>query len=198
MAGQQGSLMHVYLKDEPVELEMREVDAEGLADEETGLVPVAFFVHGNRNPSFRALLPPETLVVLGEATQKPVKLGLLAEEPDDPGSEVRAMVGLSLSPDEMPTTLAVDEDDDDGEEDDGAPAEPWRAHDPDAWKAGGPEGGDDDDARTILLAFAPLVRLARKFPHDFSEELADLLETALAGDTRPNLQARIDRMLGDL
>jgi hypothetical protein len=190
--------MHVYLKDEPVDLEMREVDAEGLVDAEAGLVPVAFFVHGNEKPSFRALLPPETLVVLGEATQKPVRLGLLAEEPEDPASEVRAMVGLSLNAEDMPTTLAVEEDDDEEEG-----SAPWSAGDPDAWKSGGFDDEDDDeveepDARTVLLAFAPLVRLARKFPHDFSEELADLLESALAGETRPNLQARIDRMLGDL
>jgi hypothetical protein len=190
--------MHVYLKDEPVALEMREVDAEGLADDETGLVPVAFFVQGNQNPSFRALLPPETLVVLEEATQNPVKLGLLAEEPDDVGAEVHAMVGLSLSPGEMPDAISIEEDDD---EEEGEPAEPWRANDPDAWKSAADdeeEGETDESARTILLAFAPLVRLARKFPHDFTEELADLLETALAGETRPNLQARIDRMLGDL
>jgi len=189
--------MHVYLKDEPVALEMREVDAEGLVDDETGLVPVAFFVQGNQNPSFRALLPPETLVVLEEATQNPVKLGLLAEEPDDASAEVHAMVGLSLSPGEMPDAISIEEEDDD---EDGEGAEPWRANDPDAWKSGGDDDDDevDESARTILLAFAPLVRLARKFPHDFTEELADLLETALAGDTRPNLQARIDRMLGDL
>ena len=191
--------MHVYLKDQAVSLEMREVDAEGLLDDETGLVPVAFFVHGNQNPSFRALLPPETLVVLEEATQKPVKLGLLAEEPEDPASEIHAMVGLSLAPGDMPEGMSVDEDD----EDEGESAEPWSAGDPDAWKSGGDDEEDDDDEegdapKTILLAFAPLVRLARKFPDDFTEELADLLETALAGETRPNLQARIDRMLGDL
>ena len=61
-------------------------------------------------------------------------------------------------------------------------------------------GGEAEAAvpRTALLAFAPLVRLKRKFPHDFGEELADLLETALAGVTRPALEARVDRMLGDL
>jgi hypothetical protein len=188
--------MHVYLKEEPVELEMRKVDAEGLVNDEAGLVPVAFFVLGNERPSFRALLPPETLVVLGEATQKPVHLGLLAEEPEDPASEIRAMVGLSLAPGDMPETLTVSDDDD--EDDEGGA--PWSAADPDAWKSVGDEEGDDDgeDGRTILLAFAPLVRLSRKYPNDFSEELADLLESALSGDTKPNLQARIDRLLGDL
>jgi hypothetical protein len=189
--------MHVYLKEEAVELEMRKVDAEGLADDETGLVPVAFFVLGNERPSFRALLPPETLVVLGEATQKPVHLGLLAEEPEDPASEVRAMVGLSLSPGDMPDTLTVAEDDDEDEA-----GEAWSAGDPDAWKSEAAEDEadeeDDEAGRTILLAFAPLVRLSRKYPHDFSEELADLLESALSGDTKPNLQARIDRLLEDL
>ena len=49
-----------------------------------------------------------------------------------------------------------------------------------------------------MLAFAPLVRLARRYPDDFGEELADLLESALAGATRPSLEARVDRMLGGL
>ena len=194
--------MHVYLKEEPVELEMRTVDAEGLVDDTTGLVPVAFFVMGNERPSFRALLPPETLLVLGEATQRPVHLGLLAEEPEDPNAEIRAMVGLSLAPGEMPETLGTVEDDD---EEEGAGGEPWSAGDPDAWKSGYDEDEDDDGesadgdgARTILLAFAPLVRLSRRYPHDFSEELADLLETALSGETKPNLQARIDKLLEDL
>ncbi len=48
------------------------------------------------------------------------------------------------------------------------------------------------------LAFAPLVRLRRKFPDDFGEELADLLESALAGETRPSLEARVDEMLGGM
>ncbi|MDB4951473.1 MAG: hypothetical protein JWM27_4122 [Gemmatimonadetes bacterium] len=186
--------MQVYLKEEPVALEMREVDAEGLVEDEAGLVPVAFFVTGNQKPSFRALLPPETLVMLEEATQKPVMLGLLAEEPEDPAGEVRAMVGLSLSPGDMPDTLVVEDEDDDDEDS----SEPWTSADADAWKSEGDDDREEGGGRTVLLAFAPLVRLARKFPNDFSEELADLLESALAGDTKPNLQARIDRMLGDL
>lgn len=75
-------------------------------------------------------------------------------------------------------------------------AEPWSA-DPDAWKGDVGEA-EEEGERTVLLAFAPLVRLRRKFPEDFGEELADLLESALAGDTRPNLEARVDDMLGGL
>jgi hypothetical protein len=189
--------MHVYLRDEPVVLEMREVDGEGLADDGTGLIPVAFYVLGNQRPSFRALLPPETLVVLEEATQEPVQVGLLAEEPEDAMQEIRAMVGVSIRGGGLPDGLVAEEEEIDEDDD----AEPWSNADPEAWKSSADEEDGDDDTdvpRTVLLAFAPLVRLARKFPLDFNEELADLLETALAGETKPNLQARVDRMLGDL
>jgi len=190
--------MHVYLREDLVELEMREVDAEGLIDEESDLIPVAFYVLGNERPSFRALLPASTVAVLEEATLEPVRLGVLAEEPEAPGGEIRAMVGLSMpyqgEPDEDGPGAA-------GEEREG-PDEPWKvsAGDPEAWR-GDRDGEDDDDSaegRTLLLAFAPLVRLKRKFPHDFAEELADLLESALAGDTKPSLQARVDQMLDGL
>lgn len=183
--------MHVYLREEPVDLQMREVDAEGLlSPDESGLVPMAFYVAGNEVPSFRALLPPETVMVLQEAVRLPVHLGLLAEEPEEENGEVRAMVGLTLPADAMPGNLGDEEE----EEDEGG--DPWSA-DPDAWKS---EHEDDEAgdgrARTVLLAFAPLVRIARKYPNDFSHELADLLESALAGHTRPSLEARVDRMLG--
>ncbi len=184
--------MHVYLKEEPVLLEMRQVDGEGLVPDESGLVPVAFYVVGNERPSFRALLPPETLAVLAEATQRPVHLGLLAEEPEAERDEIRAMVGLSIPASQMPD--GEEEEDDDEEHPEG---EPWKAGGgAEAWR-GEDDDDDDDAARTVLLAFAPLVRLDRRFPGDFSGELADLLESALSGQTRPSLQARVDRMLGD-
>jgi hypothetical protein len=180
--------MHVYLRQEPVELEMREVDAEGMVPEEAELVAVAFFVDGNERPSFRALLPPETVAVLAEATLMPVQLGLLAEEPQEPGAETHAMVGLSV-PISGPLTEEAEE----------PAAEPWKAGDADAWKADAwKEEEEEDVPRTALLAFAPLVRLKRRFPDSFGEELADLLESALSGDTKPNLEARVDRMLDDL
>lgn len=188
--------MHVYLKEEPVELEMREVDAEGLIDEESDLIPVAFYVMGNERPSFRALLPAATVAVLEEATLAPVHLGVLAEEPETPGAEIRAMVGLSVP-------YQGEEDEEGfaaGGEEREEPDEPWKSGaDPDAWRGEG-DGDEDEsaDGRTVLLAFAPLVRLRRKFPEDFGEELADLLESALAGDTKPSLQARVDQMLDGL
>ena len=182
--------MHVYLRDESVDLEMRTVDAEGLAPEGSDLIPVAFHVRGNEQPSFRALLPPDTIAVLEDALRAPVSLGVLAEEPEDPGAEIQAMVGLALPIKE-------------GEMDE-APApegesEPWKASapDPDGWR-GEEDGVEGEEPRTALLAFAPLVRIRRKFPEDFGEELADLLEAALAGATRPALEARVDRMLGEL
>lgn len=179
--------MHVYLRDEPVRLQMREIDAEGLAPEGGELVPIAFWVVGNERPSFRALLPPETVAVLASATEEPVQLGVLAEEPEAADAELHAMVGLALPADAAPRS-----EEPEGRE--GAGDEPWRTAPPDAWK------GDDADGedRTVLLAFAPLVRLERRFPKDFGEELADLLESALSGETSPALQARVDRMLGDL
>ena len=183
--------MHVYLRDETVDLEMRMVDAEGLAPEGSDLIPVAFHVRGREHPSFRALLPPDTVAVLQDALNEPVSLGVLAEEPEEPDAEIQAMVGLALP---------INEGDLPEGEEDGDGAEAWKASapDPDAWR-GDDAGGDTPEApRTALLAFAPLVRIHRKFPDDFGEELADLLEAALAGATRPALEARVDRMLGDL
>ncbi|HEV2149237.1 MAG TPA: hypothetical protein VGR37_17680 [Longimicrobiaceae bacterium] len=183
--------MHVYLREEPVELEIRETDPEGLVPEDSDLIPVAFYVAGNERPSFRALLPAQTVAVLEEATLAPVQLGVLAEEPDA-GAEVHAMVGLSVTMQGGPDDALEAGPDAEGE---GPPAEPWSS-DPDAWRGEAHAGDDEDGERTVLLAFAPLVRLRRKFPDDFGEELADLLESALAGETRPSLQARIDDMLG--
>lgn len=187
--------MHVYLRDEPVDLLMQEIDADGLVPDGSELVPVAFRVRGNESPSFRALLPPETVTVLREALVEPVTLGVLAEEPEDAEAEIRAMVGLAVPVGELDGVGEQEEE----------PAEPWRtsAGDPEAWRGeeGVGEAGAEDEAsvpRTALLAFAPLIRLQRKFPLDFGDELADLLETALAGITRPVLEARVDRMLGDL
>lgn len=181
--------MFVYLREEPIQLDVREVDAEGLVPEDAELVAVAFFVDGNEQPSFRSLLPPETVATLEQATQAPVRLGLMAEEPEGADAELHAMVGLAI-----PVVGPA-------EEGQGAPAaEPWSAADPDAWK-GEAEPEDRSAAgtpRLALLTFAPLVRLSRKFPFDLGEELADLLESALAGSTRPALEARVDRMLGDI
>jgi len=184
--------MHVYLREDPVHMEVREVEAEGLIDEESELIPVAFYVDGNERPSFRAILPPETVAMLEEATLGPVHLGVMAEEPESAQEEVHAMVGLTLQYEGDPE----EEEEEDAE--DGAPgAEPWQSN-PDAWKGEDAEEGAGEGSRTLLLAFAPLVRLRRKFPADFAEELADLLESALSGATRPSLEARIDNMLGDL
>lgn len=180
--------MHVYLRDEPVTLEMREVDAEGMVPEESDLVAIAFYVDDNESPSFRALLPPETIAVLEEAIHVPVQLGLLAEEPESEEVEIHAMVGLSV-----PVSGAIPEE---MEMEDAPESEPWKTGDPDAWK--GEDAAEEEIPRTALLTFAPLVRLRRKFPDDFGEELADLLESALVGATRPNLEARVDRMLDDL
>lgn len=182
--------MHVYLRDEPVDLRMQEVESEGLVPDGADLLPMAFYVRGNEQPSFRALLPSDTIEVLREALEGPVVLGVLAEEPEDPGSEIHAMVGLAIPVGEEEET----------EEKEEPAAEPWRASvgDPDGWR--GEAAGADEPAtpRTALLAFAPLIRLQRKFPYDFGEELADLLEAALSGATRSALEARIDRMLEDL
>ncbi|HEX5520588.1 MAG TPA: hypothetical protein VFX29_02790 [Longimicrobiaceae bacterium] len=183
--------MFVYLREEPVTLEMREVDPEGLVPPESGLVAVAFYANGNEQPSFRSLLPPETVLLLTEATQAPVQLGLLAEEPEEAGQEIRGMVGISV-----PVQGPFPEE----EMEEGDAAEPWRS-DPEAWRGAGLEQyetGGEQRERAALLAFAPLVRLHRKHPDDFGEELADLLETALAGETKPALEARVDRLLGDL
>lgn len=182
--------MHVFLREAPVDLEMREVDAEGLVSGEE-MVPVAFFADGNDRPSFRAILPPDTIGILRETLRQPVHLGLMAEEPEEEGQEIHALVGLTLPMGSLPEGMVEREE----EEDD---AEPWKASSgsSEAWR--GEEWETEDEPRTVLLAFAPLVRLARRFPDDFSEELADLLESALAGATKPNLQARIDQMLGGL
>ncbi|CAN5788279.1 hypothetical protein BH23GEM6_BH23GEM6_01180 [soil metagenome] len=183
--------MHVYLRDEPIELRMLEVDSEGLVPDGSDLTAIAFFVLGNEAPSFRALLPSDTIEVLREALLEPVTLGVLAEEPESPDKEIQAMVGLAVPVSEL------DVDPEPGEE----PEEPWKASagDPEAWRGDSPgEAGEQGMPRTALLAFAPLVRLHRKFPLDFGDELADLLEAALSGVTRPALEARVDRMLGDL
>jgi hypothetical protein len=179
--------MHVYLREEAVEMEMRQVDAEGMVPEEADLVAVAFYVNGNERPSFRALLPPETIAVLEEAVQEPVHLGLLAEEPEDADAEVHAMVGISVTV-SGPFAEEMEQE---------QPDEPWKAggSGTERWKG---EEPDDQAPRTALLAFAPLVRLKRRHPDSFGDELADLLESALSGATKPNLQARVDRMLEDL
>jgi len=170
---------------------MEEVDGQGLVPAGSDLVPMAFYAEDNAQPSFRALLPPDTLEVLRDALDEPVTLGVLAEEPEDDTSEIRAMVGLAVP---------IDASDFPEAESESEPDEPWRASigDSEAWRGDTTEPFETRPARTALLAFAPLVRLERRFPTDFGEELADLLETALAGVTRPALEARIDRMLGDL
>ena len=94
--------MHVYIREEPVELVMREVDAEGLVPTDAELVPMAFYVDGNQRPSFRAMLPSETLNLLRRTLNEPVQLGLLAEEPEDPAAEVKAMVGISIPVHSLP------------------------------------------------------------------------------------------------
>lgn len=184
--------MHVYIREEPVELSMREVDAEGLVTSQHDLVPTAFFVDGNERPSFRALLPPDTFTLLRQTLLEPVQLGLLAEEPDEPGAEVKAMVGISIPVHSLPDGMVPEETEE--EEDD----EPWKSSaNYEGWRDGDwAAGGDDADGeRTVLLAFAPLIRIARRCD-DFGEELVDLLESAISGATKPSLEARVDRMLG--
>jgi hypothetical protein len=183
--------MHVYLRDEPVELRMEEVDAEGLVPDGSDLTPIAFYVVGNEAPSFRALLPSDTIGVLREALSEPVTLGVLAEEPESPDTEIQAMVGLAVPVGDLESEQESTDE----------PEEPWKASvgDPEGWRgAEEEEEAEREMPRTALLAFAPLVRLHRKFPLDFGDELADLLEAALSGVTRPALEARVDRMLGDL
>jgi hypothetical protein len=187
--------MHVYLRDEPVRLRMSEVDAEGLVTGDAGLIPMAFFAETNDTPSFRALLPPQTVAVLRNALQNPVQLGLLADEPDEEGTEVHAMVGISLSVDELPAEMRAEHEEDEDDDD----LEPWQSSvDTEAWRGEEPDEDEEDEPHTVMLAFAPLVRLARRHPDDFGEELADLLESALAGATKPSLEARVDRMLGGM
>lgn len=181
--------MHVYLREQPVDLEMREVEPEGLISEESELIPVAFFAGANEAPSFRAFLPPETIMILHQVIRGPVRLGLMAEEPEEAGAEVQAMVGLALPIDQLPPEMAAE-----AEGGDEGGSEPWQSGRSDeSWRG---EEEDPDAPRTVMLAFAPLVRIQRRRPDDFSEELADLLESALAGATRPSLEARVERMLG--
>jgi hypothetical protein len=182
--------MHVYLRDEPVELEMREVEPEGLLSDDSSLIPVAFYADGNENPSFRAFLPPETIVILHQVIRGPVKLGLMAEEPEDASQEIQAMVGLTIPIEALPPGMAAEAEEAEHDEEPwktGAGGESWRGDDAD---------DDDERPRTVMLAFAPLVRIKRRHPADFAEELADLLESALSGATKPSLEARVERMLG--
>ena len=177
--------MHVYIREEPVELRMREVDAEGLVPVSGDLVPMAFFVGGNQRPSFRAMLPAETLALLRQTLREPVHLGLLAEEPEEPQAEVKAMVGISIPVHSLPDGMVPEEMEEEEED------EPWKASaNYDAWR-----GDGETDERTVLLAFAPLVRVTRR-KHDFAEELVDLLESAITGATVPSLEARVNKMLG--
>ena len=188
--------MHVYIREEPVALEMREVDAEGMVPEGAEVVPVAFFIDGNERPSFRAMLPPDTMSLLRQTISGPVQIGLLAEEPDDPQAEIQAMVGVTIPVHSLPDGMVPEEMDEEEADDD----EPWKSSanydgwrgDADAWKD---EAYDDDPGRTVLLAFAPLVRVTRRYD-DFGEELVDLLESAIVGATRPAMEARVDKMLG--
>lgn len=182
--------MHVYIREEPVELVMREVDAEGLVPTDAELVPMAFYVDGNQRPSFRAMLPSETLNLLRRTLNAPVQLGLLAEEPEDPSAEVKAMVGISIPVHSLPDGMVPEEME---EEDDD---EPWKTSaNYDGWRGAGDDEDDDAD-RTVLLAFAPLIRISRRRPDDFGEELVDLLESAISGATLPSLEARVNKMLG--
>ena len=182
--------MHVYIREEPVELEMREVDAEGLVPSDAELVPMAFFVDGNQRPSFRAMLPADTLNLLRQTLREPVHLGLLAEEPDEPAAEVKAMVGISIPVHSLPDGMVPEEMEEEEED-----HEPWKSSaDYDAWRSDDAPG--DGDERTVLLAFAPLVRVTRRKPDDFAEELVDLLESAITGATLPSLEARVNKMLG--
>ncbi|MEX2582328.1 MAG: hypothetical protein WD766_03595 [Gemmatimonadota bacterium] len=184
--------MHVYLREEQIRLRMEAVDGQGLVPDGSDLLPMAFFVADNNHPSFRALLPPDTVDVLRDAFDEPVTLGVLAEEPEDGSIEIRAMVGLAVPIDAEEIAEAAEAESD---------SEPWRESvgDAEAWRGEEPGSfGEPTVPRTALLAFAPLVRIKRRFPTDFGEELADLLETALTGATRSALEARVDRMLEDL
>lgn len=183
--------MHVYIREEPVALEMREVDAEGLGPSDAELVPMAFFVDGNQRPSFRAMLPADTLSLLRQTLREPVHLGLLAEEPQSSSDEVKAMVGISIPVHSLPDGMVPEEMED--EDDD---SEPWKTSaNYDGWRGGDGKEGDEGE-RTVLLAFAPLVRVTRRRPDDFAEELVDLLESAISGATLPSLEARVNKMLG--
>lgn len=192
--------MHVYMRDQFVDLAMKEVEAEGLIATDSGLIPMAFYADGNERPSFRAFLPADTVTMLQQVLNGPVQLGLMADEPEDPAAEIQAMVGLMIPVDRLPEGMSPGEAESTGGGGDEPDLEPWQqsgAWQADAWKEGDADEDDDEEGgRTILLAFAPLVRIARKHPGDFAEELADLLESALAGATKPSLEARVDRMLG--
>jgi hypothetical protein len=112
----------------------------------------------------------------------------MAEEPEDQGAEIQAMVGLAVPLDQLPPEMAAEAA---GEEEG---SEPWQAGRSDeSWRG---EAESADAPRTVMLAFAPLIRIKRRRPDDFGEELADLLESAIAGATRPSLEARVERMLG--
>lgn len=130
--------MHAYIRDEPVTLAMRPTDTEGLAPEGSGLTAVAFHADDNPRPSFRALLPPETVAVLERAFQEPVRLGVLAEEPESPEAEIRAMVGLQIPADQLPDAEPH------GETDEG---EPW-SDSSEAWR--GDVHVDEAGPRTVL------------------------------------------------
>lgn len=183
--------MHVYLRDEPVDLEMREVEPEGLLSDDSPLIPVAFYADGNENPSFRAFLPPETIVILHQVIRGPVRLGLMAEEPDEPDKEIQAMVGLTIPVEALPPGMVAEAEEGEHE------LEPWQTgRATESWKGEDADDDDEDRPRTVMLAFAPLVRVKRRHPDDFAEELADLLESALSGATKPSLEARVERMLG--
>src|SRR5688500_7068613 len=151
--------MHVYLREDPVDLEMREVEPEGLAAPESGLIPIAFYADGNPNPSFRAFLPPETLGILQQVIRGPVRLGLVAEAQEKEGEEIQAMVGLTIPVDRLPKGMISQEELDEDKE-------AWQGEgNSDAWRGEDWTPDDDDDQpRTILLAFAPLVRLQRRHP----------------------------------
>ena len=150
--------MHVYLREEKVRLRMEPVDGQGIVPSDSDLVPMAFFADDNAKPSFRALLPPDTVAVLRDALGAPVSLGVLAEEPENQGEEIRAMVGLAVALDQE-QLLAMEQED--GEED-----EPWKASAgvSEAWRGDDAASPEGDPPRTALLAFAPLVRLRRKYP----------------------------------
>ena len=182
--------MHVYLRDEPVDLEMREVEPEGLLTDDSALIPVAFYADGNENPSFRAFLPPETIVILHQVIRGPVRLGLMAEEPDEPDKEIQAMVGVTIPVEALPPGMVAEAEEPEQE------LEPWQTGGtPESWKGDDSEE-DDDSPRTVMLALAQLVRIKRRHPDDFAEELSDMLESAIAGATKPSLEARVERMLG--
>src|SRR5690606_18693811 len=122
--------------------------------------------------------------------------GVLAEEPENDDEEIRAMVGLAVPIDRQNLLDGLHADAEEEE-----PDEPWRASagSSEAWRGeAASESHDPANPATAILAFAPLVRLKRQFPDDFGEELADLLESALAGSTRPASEARVDRFLEDL